>query len=97
MASRTDLRGDDLLNSEEPCSPLGLGNSDPPEVLDLDSMKWVVSRQPNGDLHRLLVNDVAGGDLVHGREDLDRQRLVLERREGVRVAERRKLMVDDDR
>jgi hypothetical protein len=54
-------RCDDLLDSEQPSTPFRLGHAYPSDVLDLDTVKRVVGRETNGDLHGLFVDDVLGG------------------------------------
>lgn len=92
----THPRSNDLLHRQQPRPPFGLWHSHPSQILDLDSMQRVVRWQPDGDLHRLLIDDVARRHLVRGGQDFDGEVLVLELSHGVGLTESRQLVVDDD-
>jgi len=66
---------DDALSVDEPTLPLLLVDADAFDAFDRGLVQRVGRGQPDGDLHRLVVDFVAGGDFFAFGVDFDDERL----------------------
>lgn len=71
----TYRKRDDTLGNYEPATPLLLADADAVDAFDRGLMQRIRGRELDGDLHRLVVDFVAGGDLLGFGVYFDDERL----------------------